>query len=134
MSSRARTGSNEGITRAVLLGTGATVLSVAYIPSLHDRMVTGKVTCPILLATGWQCPFCGMTRGTVALLHGDVLASLRFNAFAWVFVFGLLALGLGAWGVRAPEALRRRAAIPISRWGPPLAAVFVLYAVGRNVI
>jgi hypothetical protein len=31
-----------------------------------------------------------MTRGVVALFRGDLLGSLAENAFAWVFVLGLL--------------------------------------------
>lgn len=35
--------------------------------------------CPILAATGWQCPGCGGTRAVYSLLHGDVGASLAMN-------------------------------------------------------
>ncbi len=35
--------------------------------------------CPLRTLTGVPCPFCGMTRGAVALVHGDVVASLALN-------------------------------------------------------
>jgi hypothetical protein len=35
--------------------------------------------CPLRTLTGVPCPFCGMTRGTLALLHGDLLHSLALN-------------------------------------------------------
>lgn len=38
--------------------------------------------CPLRLTTGIPCPFCGMTTGTVALLRGDLGASVSANPFA----------------------------------------------------
>jgi Protein of unknown function (DUF2752) len=35
--------------------------------------------CPLRSLTGVPCPFCGMTRGTLALVHGDVFRSLALN-------------------------------------------------------
>lgn len=32
-------------------------------------------------ATGYYCPGCGGTRATMALLHGDILLSLRYHPF-----------------------------------------------------
>lgn len=35
--------------------------------------------CPLYAFTGIFCPGCGGTRATIALLHGDILLSLRCN-------------------------------------------------------
>jgi hypothetical protein len=35
--------------------------------------------CPLRALTGVPCPFCGGTRGALALLHGDLLHSLALN-------------------------------------------------------
>ena len=40
--------------------------------------------CPFALLTGHPCPGCGLTRATLALLHGDVAASLHFHPLAMV--------------------------------------------------
>ena len=37
--------------------------------------------CPLKALTGLSCPFCGATRLTYALLHGDVAAAWAVNAF-----------------------------------------------------
>lgn len=50
--------------------------------------------CPLLTITGFACPGCGMTRGLHALMHGDILTALDFNAllplvlifFGYIFV------------------------------------------------
>lgn len=43
--------------------------------------------------TGLNCPGCGMLRASHALLHGDVFAALRFNAFLVLSVLLFAALG-----------------------------------------
>ena len=55
------------------------------------------LACPLRTMTGIPCPLCGATRAVVALVHGHVLDSLRFNPVGIVVV--LLALALVA-GVR----------------------------------
>lgn len=42
--------------------------------------------CPFLRLTGAPCPGCGLTRACILLLRGEVQASIRFHAFAPVFV------------------------------------------------
>lgn len=37
--------------------------------------------CPFLLATGYECPGCGSQRAIHSLLHLDIGAALRYNAF-----------------------------------------------------
>src|SRR5258705_5137281 len=35
--------------------------------------------CPFRTLTGFTCPGCGSTRGLHRLLHGDIVAALKFN-------------------------------------------------------
>src|SRR5690606_9562920 len=42
--------------------------------------------CPMLSLTGFACPGCGMTRGMHALLHGDIVTALNYNALIPFFV------------------------------------------------
>lgn len=46
--------------------------------SPHDHAIG---FCPLRYATGLPCPSCGTTRAVVALLHGDVMASVGLNPF-----------------------------------------------------
>lgn len=47
--------------------------------------------CPLYSMTGLACPGCGLTRGFHALLHGDLLTAIDYNALIPVF---LLILGV----------------------------------------
>ncbi|MGN1245026.1 MAG: DUF2752 domain-containing protein [Muribaculaceae bacterium] len=49
--------------------------------------------CPFLMITGLKCPGCGTQRAIHALLHGDMLAALRFNALLPVSIPLLLLYG-----------------------------------------
>lgn len=50
------------------------------------------MACPLRTITGVPCPLCGMTRSVVALVHGHLVESLRFNPAG--IVVALLALAL----------------------------------------
>ena len=52
------------------------LLTSAILP--HGE-VDGLNLCPWFHLTGHQCPFCGMTRGFVAMTHFDFQAALDFN-------------------------------------------------------
>jgi hypothetical protein len=52
--------------------------------------------CPILHATGVPCPGCGLSRAVMLLLRGELRASLRFHAFAPIFLLALVGVGLAA--------------------------------------
>lgn len=51
--------------------------------------------CPLVLIAHVPCPACGLTRATLALLHGDVAEAVRFHPLAPVAV-PFLALYVGA--------------------------------------
>jgi hypothetical protein len=46
----------------------------------------GPPFCPTALLFGVPCPGCGLTRATVAMLHGEVGAALHFHPLAPILV------------------------------------------------
>src|SRR5262249_38642136 len=48
--------------------------------------------CPFRAVTGVDCPFCGMTRATLALGGGDLRAALALHPLAPLVLLGTLAL------------------------------------------
>lgn len=101
--------------------------------------VTGLPGWPCIFkaALGLPCPGCGMTRATVALLHGDWLEALRLHAFA-----PLLVIAAGAIVVTGllPTALRSRVRTKMGsleeRWhlGGWLLAALLSYWIMRFVL
>ncbi len=58
--------------------------------------------CPLYSMTGYACSGCGMTRGFHALLHGDIVTALDYNAmipFALPF-FGYIFFSLVSFALR----------------------------------
>jgi len=51
--------------------------------------------CPFFKLTGIPCPGCGLTRACLLLLRGDVQASIKFHAFAPVFLVLISILIIG---------------------------------------
>jgi hypothetical protein len=71
-----------------------------------------------------------MTRGVVALFRGDLLGSLAENAFAWVFVLGLL---VSLIVVFSRLQWKIPAFVSGSRVTLLVGIPFVAYSVGRNL-
>lgn len=140
MSSSRRNGSNNSaLTTGILSTVGLGVVAVSYIPGLSGwlfaRSSTTGTTCIVQRLVGWRCPFCGMTHGTVDLLHGRVSSAIGHNAFAPVFVLGLAVLLAGAYS--APVARRVTAVtarIGQARLGFGLLAALITYTVLRNIV
>ena len=69
------------------------VVGVAATVSVGD-IEAGRVhlsaPCPIRMRTGRPCPTCGMTRGVVAVLHGQFASAVTFNS--WSLPFALVEL------------------------------------------
>jgi hypothetical protein len=60
--------------------------------SWRDAVLEHSPTCPFRAVTGIDCPFCGMTRATVALGAGQWHAALGFHPLAPIVLAGTLAL------------------------------------------
>ena len=52
--------------------------------------------CPIFHLTGIPCPGCGMSRAIMLLLRGDLRGSLRYHAFAPIFLLTIVAVILAS--------------------------------------
>ena len=88
--------------------------------------------CPLLRFTGFACPGCGLTRGFHALLHGDVVTALDFNALIPLFalIVGYVVASL------LSLAIRGRAILALERnliflW--ILVGVLIIFGVLRNL-
>jgi hypothetical protein len=71
--------------------------------------------CPLASTCGIPCPGCGLTRATVALLHGDVGAAFHFHPLVWLLSpLFIVFVGSAVFElVRSPSLAPRRARI---RW------------------
>jgi hypothetical protein len=62
---------------------GLSALAVAgALPAALERLAAFLTSCPHRALTGAPCPLCGVTTAALALLRGDVEASLALNPFA----------------------------------------------------
>ena len=107
----------------------ATAYVAAVDPSAGRSLVP---PCPFHALTGWWCPGCGMTRATHHLLHGDLIAALRFNAL-FPFVLALVTVAWLDWYARS---VGRRPVLPrrLPSWATPAAiAIAIAFAVIRNL-
>ncbi|WP_243836001.1 DUF2752 domain-containing protein [Sphingobacterium paludis] len=74
--------------RWILTALGATVLAVlCCVYYQYDPLQSPWFPkCPFKTLTGLDCPGCGSQRAIHALLHGDILGAIRFNALLLPFI------------------------------------------------
>ncbi|MDQ3106705.1 MAG: DUF2752 domain-containing protein, partial [Actinomycetota bacterium] len=113
-----------GHVAAAAAGCAALAVVGLIDPSRH----TLAPPCPLRTLTGLDCPLCGATRATHALLGGDVFRALDHNAL-YVALLPILVLVVLLWLVRgdAPNWSRR----PFATWS--LVAAGAMFFVARNV-
>ncbi|MGY8727854.1 MAG: DUF2752 domain-containing protein [Candidatus Poseidoniales archaeon] len=97
--------------------------------------VNGLKLCPWYYLSGYPCPFCGMTRGFVAITHFDLQSAMEFNPGS-PFIYGAFAYMMWA----SISALRKGESEmkPLSKilyisWLVPTLAVFTLMFYQRIV-
>ncbi|MBM7277898.1 DUF2752 domain-containing protein [Gordonia rubripertincta] len=91
--------SNHRVLGPATVVVGAGICCAAVL--LGDPTTPGGVlpVCPTKLVFGVTCPGCGSQRALYSLLHGDLVASLHYNA-AFVLAIGLLLFAFGAYCLR----------------------------------
>ena len=110
----------------LVAAAGCVALGVVAFVDPSQRTLTPP--CPLRAMTGLDCPLCGATRATHALVRGDVLTALDFNVL-YVVVLPLVVLATAWWLFRGqvPGVVRR----PSLRWAAVAAAV--AFMVIRNL-
>ena len=118
-----------------LFGAGLIALGalVAYLLVEHGPHASFWPKCHFKRLTGLHCIGCGMTRGSHALLQGDLLLAFRYNPVLMTLAgLGLLAL---LWELLARCSGKDLPFRPRPRWGLLWAVLSVLLAfwVLRNI-
>jgi len=123
---------NGGLGMFVALIAGMAITGGAAVIFFFNPGTSGFYpVCLFHQLTGLNCPGCGATRASYALLHGHFRAALQDNA---LFVFGLAGLAVrGAWFVAAKRAGRPAGAfVPATiLWG--FLVVGIVFSILRNL-
>lgn len=89
--------------------------------------------CPFFLVTGYQCPGCGSQRAIHSLLHVNIGAALRYNAFM-VLVLPYLLLGMYLQYFGGKKRNPRLEKFFYGRWSSViLLVVIIAYWILRNL-
>lgn len=120
--------------RALLVSLVVLVLVVAAYQLRKDGGAGWMPGCFFRRLTSLECPGCGMTRATYAVLHGNFAEAFRLNPVG-IILFPLAMFGLSlevlGW-VRGKEEYPRLRA---GKWGSIiLAAVLIIWWIVRNLI
>ncbi|MEY3472821.1 MAG: hypothetical protein RLY22_324 [Actinomycetota bacterium] len=71
------------------LFTGLAAAGLGYLLLVPNEF---KIPCVFNYATGLQCPGCGLTRASLAILRGDIQAAYSFNQLVFYVPLFLVAL------------------------------------------
>lgn len=91
------------IAAPVAVGLG-TVAALGYLFAVDPNEPGHYPLCPTQALLGVDCPGCGLTRATYALLHGDVPTALDHN----VLVIAIWIAGIAGWTLWLVRAVQGR--------------------------
>ncbi|MFE0640253.1 DUF2752 domain-containing protein [Streptomyces sp. NPDC058877] len=103
----------------------------AYVGTVDPNEPGHYPVCPLLRFTGIYCPGCGGLRSAHAVAHGDLATAFGANALA-VVGYGVFAVLMAVWLVRAVRGVPMRLAVPTGWWWA-IGAVLVVFTVVRNL-
>jgi Protein of unknown function (DUF2752) len=119
--------------RALLVSLAVLVMAAAAI-FLRQAGPSRMPGCLFRKLTDLDCPGCGMTRATHALLHGRISEAFQFNAVGIIlFPIALAALGIELLGWVRGKPLPFQIK-PSRRTATIIAAVVIGWFILRNVI
>ena len=116
------------VERRHLLAAAGGCVALAVVGLVDPSRHTVTPPCPLKALTGLDCPLCGATRATHALLHGQLARALDLNAL-YVVSLPIAAVAVLLWlrTGRLPRPLRH----PAAAW--TILAIGALFAVVRNL-
>ncbi|MEU8518521.1 DUF2752 domain-containing protein [Streptomyces sp. NBC_01216] len=124
----------RGLARRLTPPVGAlagVTAAFAYVATVDPNEPGHYPVCPLLRFTGIYCPGCGGLRSAHAFVHGDLGTAFGANALA-VVGYGLFAVVMALWLIRAVRGAPMRLAIPpLGWWG--VGAVLALFTLVRNL-
>jgi len=90
--------------------------------------------CPLKTFTGLDCPGCGSQRAIHALLHGEFLAAIRYNALLLPFIPYVIVGMIFQWKQNLSVDMLRWRRVLYGEWAIKIVAIVILlYFVGRNM-
>jgi hypothetical protein len=116
----------------------ASLVVLALAAAAYALRQTGGVGwmpgCVFRKLTGLDCPGCGMTRGTYALLHGRVGEAFAFNPVGMILLpLAMVALSIEVMGWVRGKPMPFR--LNPGRWGATIVAVVVIvFWIVRNLV
>ena len=119
--------------RVAAAAGAAAIVSGSAVVWYFDPKTAGLFpVCPLFSMTGFACPGCGLTRGFHALLHGDVVTALDYNALIPFFAFAI-ALALVSLLTYAIRGTRARFGLlhPNALW--VFFVLMIVFGVSRNL-
>lgn len=118
--------------RALLVALVVLGLAIAAYALRETGGVGWMPGCVFKNTTGLDCPGCGMTRGSHALLNGRIGDAFAFNPVGMIlFPLGMLAVGVEVLGWVIGKPMR----VVSGRWGATVFAVILIgWWILRNVM
>lgn len=120
--------------RALLVSVIVLLLVFAAYQLRQDGGAGWMPGCFFRKLTDLECPGCGMTRATYAVLHGRFADAFRLNPVGIIlFPLAMIGLGLEILGWVRGKAVYPR--LSVGKWGSiAIAAILIIWWVVRNVI
>ncbi len=120
--------------RALLVSVIVLLLAFAAYQLRQDGGAGWMPGCFFRKLTDLECPGCGMTRATYAVLHGRFADAFRLNPVGIIlFPLAMIGLGLEILGWVRGKAVYPR--LSVGKWGSiAIAAILIIWWVVRNMI